>query len=893
MTPLPTRLTEQIHRSAIARPTATAVEMAGAGLTYAELAGRSDRYAHALRRAGIGSGAAVAVSLSRSPDLVAVLLAIAKAGAAYLPVDPGFPADRRRFMLSDGGARLHLTDENWRPMLAGGGDGTSDGPSDGIPDDRFAEATTVGNDDLAYVIYTSGSTGQPKGVEITHGGLANVVSSLIERPGIAAGDRVLAHTTLSFDIHVLEVWAPLAAGATVVMVSSETAGDPAALGRAIEDGQLSVVQATPSMWALMLRAGWHHGNGIRALAGGEALPRDLADALLATGAEVWNLYGPTETTVWSAIARVHPHGPIVIGEPVARTTLHVLSASLDEQPAGAVGELGIGGAGLARGYRGRPDLTAARFVTLPADGRRIYRTGDLARRLADGTIECLGRIDQQVKVGGNRIEPGEVEAALRAVDGVRDAVVVAADGALGLRQLVAYLVLAADRYADTGTDSDADRTVIRRAKAMLTETLPDYMVPSLFVPLAALPLTPNGKLDRTALPAPPAAVSADDTPPATPSERALQTIWCEVFGTTGIGVRENFFDAGGHSRLAAWLLALVADRLDVRLPLTRLVDAPTIRQLAAVIDAGGGVVPDAMVTFDPGLQVQGGAEVRPLFLVHAAGGHAVIYRDLAAHLARHVPLVVLQARGLDGREPPRTTVADMATAYIRLLRARQPRGPYALGGASFGGVVAWHMAVQLRQAGEVVDLLLMMDTAYPPVGATTGVRALARLPGFERQLYPLLRRVMSHAAAARRLGPTAYIRWLRRDRREDDLRTGQRITQQVGTVGQSLLDALAHVRDANERALANYLPPDYDGEVLFLFARDGRDEHDTRFTWRRCGRRIEYRAVPGNHGTMLLEPHVADTATHVRTALLNRDRSAVSAATRPLPPPRRQDHLPV
>ncbi len=845
---------------------AIAVDMPGHRLTYAELAVRSDAVARRLVARGIGHGAVVAVAVSRSPELVPVLLGVLKAGAAYVPIDPSLPADRQTYMATDAGAAITIADTGW--------DWRSDPPAS-IP---AARAPAAG--DLAYVIYTSGSTGLPKGVEIAHGAVANFVRAMQRTPGLSAADRVLAHTTVSFDLHVLELWGALSVGATIVLVDRDTATDPLALAHRIAASHASVVQATPAMWSLLLRAGWRDGRGVKALCGGEALPRDLADALLATGVDLWNMYGPTETTVWSSLWRVTPAGPILIGDPIDGGTLHVVDDRLAEVGAGSTGELCIGGAGLARGYRSRPELTAERFVTLPApDGRRVYRTGDLARRHADGGVECLGRLDHQVKVGGNRVEPGEVEAALRRLPGIRDAVVVARDGAQGLRQLVAYLVVHDGRPA--GSE-------LRRG---LASSLPDYMIPSQFVTLDALPLTANGKIDRAALPSP--VPDADQAPrPAaeaeTPTQHAVLAIWREAFARDGIGVDDDFFDLGGHSRLGAYVFALIADRLGSRLPLTRLVDAPTVRRLAAAIDDEAPRLP-----LDPepliALQPRPAKDAPVLFLVHAAGGHAVIYRDLARQLAGDIGVVVFQSRGLDGQAPPRRSVTEMAAAYITELHRVQPAGPYAIGGASFGGVVAWEMARQLRQRGDVVGLLVLMDTGFPPLAGSRSVRILTRLPGFVGTIYPRVRRGLSHARALRRLGWRRYGAWLQRDRREARRIGEARLAQQVGDAGLSLLDGLSRVRTANEVALANYVPRQYEGAVCFCRARDGRDEDDTRDWWRAVAPRIVYHELPGNHGTMLLEPQVRATADVLRAALLTPDTSTASAAT-PLPPPPHRSH---
>jgi amino acid adenylation domain-containing protein len=426
-------------------PAAEALRFEDEALSYAELDARSNRLARHLNRLGVGRDVLVGICADRSPDMVVALLATLKAGGAYVPLDPSYPRERIAFMLEDSGLRVLLTQRHLVAEL----------PStsarmvclDEIDAELAAEAadplaSDVGADDLAYVIYTSGSTGKPKGVQVRHEALANFLRSMQERPGIGSEDALLAVTTLCFDISMLELLLPLVSGARAVLVSREVAADGRRLREALESSRATIMQATPSTWRLLLEAGWAAAPGFRMLCGGEALPRELAQQLLATGAALWNMYGPTETTIWSAVARVGP-GPISIGEPIANTELHVLDRQRQLVPPGVAGELYIGGAGLARGYLGRPELTAERFVHHPFEiglGQRLYRTGDLVRRRSNGSIEFLGRIDHQVKLRGFRIELGEIESVLAQQAAVRQAVVTVREDVPGDQRLVAYVV---------------------------------------------------------------------------------------------------------------------------------------------------------------------------------------------------------------------------------------------------------------------------------------------------------------------------------------------------------------------------------------------------------------------------------------------------------------------
>ncbi|HEX6909272.1 MAG TPA: amino acid adenylation domain-containing protein, partial [Longimicrobium sp.] len=575
-----------IAEQAARAPDAVAVEGTDGALTYAQLDALSAGVAEALRASGAGRGSLVAVCLDRSARMAAALLGVLRAGAAYLPLDPEYPADRIARMLEDSGARVLLAERGTESALPPSAlrrirlDEV--GPAAGFDD------VEVGPEELAYVIYTSGSTGRPKGVMVRHGGVASFLRSMAEAPGLRADDTLVALTTIAFDISVLELFLPLTAGARVVVASRNEAADPALLAPLIGRSGATVVQATPATWAMLLAAGWTPRPGMRLLAGGEALPRGVADRLLAAGADLWNVYGPTETTIWSTAGRVAAEGEVTLGAPIANTTAYVLDPGLDPAPLGVFGELYLGGTGVARGYLHRPGLTAERFVPDPfgAPGSRLYRTGDRVRRRADGALEFGGRVDFQVKLRGFRIELGEIESALRAHPSVAAAVAVVREDVPGDARLVAYL---------TARNGDAPGGAALRAH--LRARLPAYMVPSAFVALEALPLTPNGKVDRRALPAPdPRAVERPYTAPRTPEEQALAEIWREVLRLDRVGLEDDFFELGGHSLLGAQVLSRVQRELGAQLPLRALFEAGTVRALAerlhgAELAAGPALVP--------------------------------------------------------------------------------------------------------------------------------------------------------------------------------------------------------------------------------------------------------------------------------------------------------------
>ncbi|WP_261991503.1 non-ribosomal peptide synthetase [Streptomyces sp. OR43] len=588
-----------IAERAASAPDAVAVVAGGESVTYGGLMGRANRLARHLRSVGVGAESVVAVCVERGVDMVVVGLAVWLAGGAYLPLDPEFPSDRLEFMLADSGAGVLVGHRS----VAGGlpldsvasvvwlDDAETRSALESLP--SAALDVPCAEDQLAYVLYTSGSTGRPKGVLVGQVSLVNFLAGMAQRPGLDSDDVLLAVTTWGFDIAGLELWLPLVVGGRVVVADREVVGDPGALAGELERWGVSVMQATPVTWQMLIADGWTGRPGLRALCGGEALPGGLAAALVRRLAEVWNMYGPTETTIWSACEQVIPGGALGIGSPVANTQVYVLDGRLEPVPVGVAGELFIGGAGVTRGYLGRAGLSAERFVAdlFAADGSRMYRTGDRVRWMSGGRLEFLGRADEQLKVRGFRIEPGEIETALVGHPAVGSAVVVG-HGQGVERRLVAYVVPA--DQADGAPSAGELRDWLRAG-------LPEYMVPSVFVELAALPLTPNGKIDRKALPEPAELRGELDTAfvaPATVSEELLAGIWSQVLGVDRVGAMDPFFDLGGHSLLATQVISRIREAFGAEVPLSALFDGPTVRGLAAAIESAAGVAAPPVVLAD-------------------------------------------------------------------------------------------------------------------------------------------------------------------------------------------------------------------------------------------------------------------------------------------------------
>jgi amino acid adenylation domain-containing protein len=520
--------------------------------------------------------------------MLGAVLAVLKAGAAYLPLDPSHPASHLELVLSDAQTSLLLTQEHLASRLH-----TSarvvcvDSEEKLWSRESGADLETTGTpDSLAYVIYTSGSTGRPKGVAIEHGALSNLLHSMEREPGLDPSDTLVSVTTLSFDIAALEIFLPLMVGGRLVIATRDQVIDGHRLLKLLQESQATVMQATPAGWRILLEAGWTGQPALKVLCGGEALPRDLADTLLASSGDVWNVYGPTETTIWSSATRLEKkNGPVPIGPPIANTQFYVLDEQLQPVPVGVTAELYIGGAGLARGYWNRPELTAEKFLRSPFGSGRIYRSGDLARWLSDGRIEVLGRTDYQVKVRGFRIELAEIETTLASHPAVRDAVTVAVEAGPGDKRLAAWVDSA---LADPPADLDA------QLYSLLTAKLPEYMIPAIITVLPALPRTANGKIDRKSLPAPTFAGRTKGrtfTPAETPQQAKLAEIWAEVLKLERVSITDSIFELGADS-LLIFRISARANREGLPIQPAQIFQHRTIANLSSALGEAGAAGPD-------------------------------------------------------------------------------------------------------------------------------------------------------------------------------------------------------------------------------------------------------------------------------------------------------------
>jgi amino acid adenylation domain-containing protein len=667
--------------------------------TYRDLEARTNRLASYLLLRGAKSGDRIGVALERSPDTVVALLAILQLGAAYIPFDLDFPKQRIEFMLDDSNAAVLLTTRRWSRYFHTRAEEVileeawlADGPD---------EAYERGDADLAYIIYTSGSTGKPKGVMLEHRGLLNLLDSMQRSPGLGENDRVLAMTTIAFDIAAVELFLPLVTGAEIVLVDRNVARDGHALLDVIRRQGVTWVQGTPATWRMMLNTGWNDALPITAISGGEALSRTLADELCVRCHRVYNMYGPTETTVYSTIERIVKGDAVVtIGVPIDHTQVYITDSAMRPLPDGERGEICIGGAGVARGYVRATGEAAAHFIKDPfsdREGARMYRTGDAGRRLPDGRIVYLGREDQQIKIRGYRVELGEIEHYLLRVKGVRDGVVLLKGEAPDEQRLVAYVVT---------WEPTLSREGIAAWRQTLRRWLPVYMVPAVFVRVEAMPLTGSGKVDRKALASLPlkSGGQAIYEPLGMEMERMVAEVWKEVLDLEEVDPDDDFFELGGHSLIAVEMMAELEKKTGKRLPMASLFEASTVATLSALLQENRNAAPRSLVPIKPH------GSKPPLYIVHGVGLTVMVFHSLARNMDDDQPVYGLQAWGFEGNERPLSTVEEIAARYVLEILEHNPEGPYFLAGYSLGGTIAFEMAKQLRARKKEIKLLAMLDS---------------------------------------------------------------------------------------------------------------------------------------------------------------------------------------
>ena len=832
---------ELVEAQARRTPNAVAVMEGAQQLSYADLDARANRLAAYLRKRGVGPDVAVAICLRRSTDLVVAMLAVLKAGGACVPLDAAYPAERLEYMLEDTQAPVLVTRPGLLPFAAKVRE-TIELPGAWSEIERESSegcASGVTGKNLAHIIYTSGSTGRPRGVMLTHEGMVNhhlVAQALY---GLTAADRVLQFSSISFDIALEEIFPAWIAGATLVLRTDETPLGARDFTRWIAAQKITVLDLPTAYWHELV----HQLSELRqkmpetmrlVIVGGEkASGRALAAWSKVAGKVRWiNTYGPSEASIIATAYEPEagrgwePEANIPIGQAIEGTQVYLLDAELRPVADGESGELHIGGVGVARGYLNQPQRTSEKFIEDPFStraGARLYKTGDMARRLPTGEIEFLGRADDQVKIRGFRIELGEVEAALGKHPAVQECVVVARGDETGKR-LAAYVV-AARKPAAAATE----------LRNFLKERLPEYMVPASVMTLERLPLTPNGKVDKKALPEPleMAGPSEGVKGPRNAVEAKIAEIWESVLGKRPIGVDENFFELGGHSLLAVRVMHAVEQKLGRLLPITALLQAPTVEKLAVMVEAE-----NAAPAFSSLVALKDRGSKPTFFCVHGIGGTVMRFRELA-RLMNDQPFYGLQAQGLDGEQAVLDRVEEMATHYLNDVRSAQPNGPYYLGGYSFGGMVALEMAQRLRAEGQEVGLVVLLDT-FP--GALKTNRSLMgtflTLP-LEEKWRHVVRKANAFPRSMRR-------RWAM----------------------MRLPEELKKVREGCYQAARNYEPRPYDGAaVLFRASEKGLSATNQESAWKRLAPAIEIYEVSGHHGNIVDPPQVKLLAEEVEARL--------------------------
>jgi amino acid adenylation domain-containing protein len=847
------------------RPDATALVSDGRRYTYRELDERSTELARRLVALGAAPNRAVAVCMERSVDLPLTLLAVLKSGAFYVPLDPGNPSERLRGILEECSPVALLSDKTHSDALRNRL--VPDSPPVFSVDSVWPSAgklpplpTELNPGDLAYTIYTSGTTGKPKGVRIRHSALLNLICSIWRKPGISEADRTLASAPISFDIAGMDMFLPLCSGGALVIASRKDSADPYRLARLLVEHEITWFQATPATWRLLVSSGWSGKRGLKMICGGEALPRELANDLLRLGGELWNCYGPTETTIWSAVVRIKLEPGIVpVGPPIFNTSFYVMDSSGNPLPPGVPGELYIGGRGVSPGYVARPELTAQRFVQDrfgPDPEGFLFCTGDLVRMVNGNQFEFFGRLDHQIKLRGYRIELGEIESVLRNHPSITDAVVMLREDIPGEPRLVAYVISPATTVSALDIGEFASRF------------LPEYMLPALIVKVDRYPLSTSGKIDRRSLPIPesipgqiaPIHPAAEDA--ADELETKLLKIFQETLRNDSIGVTDSFFRYGGYSLLTVRLFSRIDRELHVRLPVSLLFDAPTVRELARVIRTG--ISPSVIVPIRPY------GRSAPIFLIQSY----LLYNAMLEMVESDRPVYGVREMG-DEREF--MNIEERAQLFAREILKIYPNGPLYLAGWCAAGSLTVEIARQLQEMGHSVGLVALFDAERPGFAPPHGVGA-----GSSR----LWKKITYHWTRLRRISWGERVKYIT----EAAERNWEGVVDSYYAIshrtllwlrkrfGISISETAFHHTYANMLTLGEVSIRPYPGKLNLYRATDVPDlpEIDATLGWgtiAQGGVTVDF--VPGDHVSMFKKPHVASLAHRLQQEMQRYETSVV------------------
>ncbi|WP_417446644.1 non-ribosomal peptide synthetase [Kangiella sp.] len=843
-------ISDLIETTADNFPNRVAVQDETSELSYDELSKSSTQLSQYLCEYYSIAGKRVGVSLERNKELIITLLAIMKAGAAYVPIDPNLPMDRAQMIVEDGNLCLIINDSQGHSDTSGALDSVS------IQEliNKAAEQPcnnkipAVAPDASAYVIFTSGSTGRPKGVEVSHRNVVNMLRSFAHTPGMSEFDSLLAVTTISFDISVLELFLPLSVGAKTIILGSNTSADASLLIDKLNELKPSWMQATPATWKMLVDSAWQGIDGLTILCGGENLPKSLADDLSEKCSRLFNVYGPTETTVWSTLSE-YQGAQVDIGTPIANTTVMILNKTLEPVPLGVVGDIYIAGDGLTKGYFNRNDLTEQAYLWSDSFGDKIYQTGDVGRLTHDRQIECLGRRDNQLKIRGFRIELSDIEENFRKITGVKDAVVVA-EKLNGELILVGYFVSSSEQSL-TG----------KMVKAELKHLLPYYMIPNFINELDRLPLNSNGKVDRKQLPNFDFANNYNRTliEPSSDLERQLLELWQEVLNQESISVDDDFYDIGGHSLLAMKLIGKINEAFNLNLNNQFIFSNTTIEAMASAISHSDFGSDDHIVV----PLNKGHSEVRPLHLLHPIGGTIHCYMALNQYLDSNIPVFAYQSPGIKDADEIEVGIEDIASKYVERILINQPEGPFRLGGWCFGGVLAYESASQLKALGHDVEAIHVFDTRAPIVAnhPSDGDDATL-LSWFARDLaVPHNKTLDIPIEILREIEPEDQFEYVLDRAREINI-------LDADTDVDSLLNFF-QVYIANGMALQMYEEKRYDLDVYLYRAEDEPEDYGEYLGWDSIlSNDFSVVDIPGDHNSIMYKPNVHQIAEHLNQHLM-------------------------
>ncbi|AWW31715.1 non-ribosomal peptide synthetase [Echinicola strongylocentroti] len=853
-----------LHESAVRYSQKTAVEFQQQKLTYAELDELSNQFADFIRKQNINKGDRVGLFLPRSAELIMALIGTIKSGAVYIPIDPSLPKERIKHMLEDSAAKAIITS---RDLLGEVPEDIShlvmetfmDNPS--VYSSTYQEVGLTQNDPL-YLLYTSGSTGLPKGVLVSHQNLINFYYSAKDIFNVSESDRTLAITTISFDVAGMEIVATLGNGATLVVADTPTQKDGRLLLKALKEKYITRVFSTPATYQMLLQVGWESHLPLKIVSGGEPFSQKLIEQLLPITDEIWNAYGPTETTIFSTIKLIDkPEAYNSIGKPIHNTQIYLLDEHQQPVSPGEIGEIYIGGKGVALGYWQRPELNKERFINNPFDSThpKLYKTGDLGQINSNEELICLGRIDTQVKIRGHRIELGEIEQQINLIDGLTASHVSIIQGTAGPKHLIAYII----RKNQSAERPPNDETLLW--KSFLQRSLPDYMVPVEWVALTHFPLTPNGKIDQKALPVPTFEAKehkASDRSSWSENEMLVSEIWQDKLKLPFIDLDDDFFELGGHSILAVEVMSTLDKKIDAQLPLTTIFKHATVRGFAAILDNKNQTQAQNK-EWSSLLPIKPSGHKAPIYMVHGVAANITNYFKLIDHVDKDQPLYGLQAKGLNGTDSPNIGMENIAAHYVNEIIEHNPEGPYHIGGYSFGGYVAFEMAKQLIKRNKKMGKLIIFDTSIDQETAISSGFLEKAAKEFQKRKVEM--QLLVNAPQTFRITKGRMIK-----RKAEEILIKMGIQKEKDPMDRAAI--IKKIKKINTDAIENYklAPIDMD-LVLFKAKIKLTAVQDAEFYgWSSYANSVKVIDVDGDHNSMFDPPFVKPFAQKLQS-LLNSD----------------------